>query len=91
MYVGATDDLKKRIYFHKKRLLPGFTKKYNVDQLVYYEIFGSTEKALQREKQIKGFKREKKNRLVEKMNPMWSGVICLLGHLGDLGQILPSL
>lgn len=71
VYVGSTDDLKKRVYFHKNRLIPGFTKKYNVDQLVYFEQFNSTEDALIREKQIKGYRREKKNQLIEKMNPDW--------------------
>lgn len=72
VYVGSTNDLRKRIYFHKKRLIPGFTKKYNVDQLVYYECFHSLEEALTREKQIKGYKREKKNNLISEMNPPWA-------------------
>ena len=54
VYVGCTDDLRRRIYFHKKRLIVGFTKKYNVDQLVYFEHLYTTEDALIREKQIKG-------------------------------------
>ena len=53
MYVGYTEDLKKRMYFHKKKLIPGFTKKYNVDRLVYYETFDNKQEALQRELQIK--------------------------------------
>ena len=69
MYVGCTDDLKKRVYFHKKRLIPGFTKKYNVDQLVYYESFASKAEALERESQIKKYRRSKKDDLVVKMNP----------------------
>jgi putative endonuclease len=71
IYVGSTDDLRKRIYFHKKRLIPGFTKKYNVDQLVYYESYRSIEEAFAREKQIKGYKREKKNTLILETNPLW--------------------
>ena len=70
-YVGSTDELKKRMYFHKRRLIPGFTKKYNVDQLVYFEECSSTEEAIVREKQIKGYRREKKNILIEHMNPDW--------------------
>ena len=72
LYVGATDDLKKRIYFHRKRLIDGFTKKYNVDRLVYYESFEDSEQALEREKKLKRYKREKKMRLIEKFNPDWS-------------------
>ncbi len=72
VYIGSTDDLRRRIYFHKKRLIQGFTKKYNVDRLVYFECLNSTDDALSREKQIKGYRREKKNRLIEKTNPEWS-------------------
>ena len=72
MYVGATDDLKKRIYFHKKALIPGFTKKYNVKKLVYYEVLSSPYEALEREKKLKGLSRVKKNRIVEKLNPTWT-------------------
>ena len=68
MYVGYTEDLKKRIYFHKKKLIPGFTKKYNVDRLVYYESFSNKEQAQQRERQLKGYNRKKKNDLVAKFN-----------------------
>lgn len=71
VYVGSTDDLKKRVYFHKKRLIPGFTKKYNVDRLVYFEECNSTDDAIVREKQIKGYRREKKIFLIEHMNPNW--------------------
>jgi putative endonuclease len=71
MYVGCTDDLKKRMYFHKKRLLEGFTKKYNVHKLVHFEVFDKAELAYLREIQVKKYRREKKNRLVEKVNPGW--------------------
>jgi putative endonuclease len=71
VYIGSTDDLKKRIYFHKNGLLPGFTKKYNVTSLVYYEVLLSTEAALDREGQIKKYRREKKNQLIQKHNPDW--------------------
>lgn len=71
LYVGMTNDLKKRIYFHKKRLISGFTKKYNVDQLVYYEEFSTIDETLARENQIKKYRREKKNNLVLKQNPDW--------------------
>lgn len=69
--VGSTDDLKKRVYFHKKRLIPGFTKKYNIDQLVYFEIFDSKLESVRREKQIKGYKRVKKNALVQYVDLEW--------------------
>lgn len=72
LYVGATDDLRKRIYFHKRRLIAGFTKKYNVDRLVYYESFEDSEQALEREKKLKRYKREKKIQLIEKFNPDWN-------------------
>lgn len=71
IYIGQTSDLKKRIYFHKKRLIEGFTKKYNVDQLVYYEEFNTLDEAISRENQIKKYRREKKNNLVFKRNPDW--------------------
>lgn len=74
IYVGSTNELRKRVYFHKKRLLPGFTKKYNVDCLVYFEVFSSEHQAFAREKQIKGYRREKKNLLVEARNPMWADI-----------------
>lgn len=71
IYVGCTEDLKKRIYFHKKRLIPGFTKKYNVDRLVYFEKHNSKVDALHREVQIKKYRREKKENLIQKINPNW--------------------
>lgn len=71
LYVGSTDNLRRRVYFHKKRLIAGFTRKYNVDQLVYYEKHGTIDKALAREKQLKGYRREKKLGLIEKINPEW--------------------
>lgn len=71
IYIGITEDLKKRIYFHKQRLIPGFTKKYNVHRLVYYEIYPSLEEAERREKQLKGKARAKKNAMVESINPFW--------------------
>ena len=71
VYVGSTDDLKKRVYFHKKRLIPGFTKKYNIDQLVYFEIFDSKLESVRREKQIKGYKGVKENALVQYVDLEW--------------------
>ena len=69
IYTGVTSDLKKRIYEHKSKLIDGFTKKYNVHKLVYYEIFDHIEDAIVREKQIKGGSRAKKIALIKSINP----------------------
>jgi putative endonuclease len=69
IYTGITSDLKKRVYEHKEKLADGFTKKYNVNQLVYYEIFGDIRSAILREKQIKTGSRKKKIDLVKSINP----------------------
>ena len=72
IYVGSTSDLKSRIYQHKTKESPNsFTAKYNIDKLVYYEYFDFIEEALAREKQIKSWKREKKVKLVNDINPSW--------------------
>ena len=71
MYVGVTNDINRRLYEHKNGLLDGFTKKYNVHKLVYLEETDSIDDAIAREKQIKGWKRDKKNQLVETVNPEW--------------------
>jgi putative endonuclease len=71
MYVGVTNDLARRIYEHKNKLVDGFTKKYNVSKLVYYEQTTDVYSAIEREKQIKGWRRDKKNELVETVNPNW--------------------
>lgn len=71
LYTGVTNDLTRRIYEHKNKLMEGFTKKYNVDLLVYYEMYENVLDALKREKQIKGWSRKKKNALVNQKNPLW--------------------
>ena len=71
LYVGVTNDLKRRVYEHKHRLARGFAEKYDIDKLVYYEVFDDAENAIIREKSLKGGSRAKKNRLVESMNPQW--------------------
>jgi len=71
MYVGVTNDLIRRLYEHKNHLIDGFTKKYNVTKLVYFEETSCIESAIAREKQLKGWRREKKNQLVETLNPNW--------------------
>lgn len=71
LYTGFTNDLIKRVYQHKEKSIEGFTKKYNVNQLVYYEIFDNAEPAIKREKCIKDYKREWKINLIEKENSEW--------------------
>lgn len=71
LYTGVTNDLKRRAYEHRNKLLDGFTKKYNVDKLVFYEVYGDVQNAIAREKQIKGGSRAKKIKLIEEMNSGW--------------------
>ncbi len=71
MYVGVTGNLEKRMYEHKHELAKGFTEKYKVHKLVYYEATENVNSAIAREKQLKGWRRERKNALVETMNPDW--------------------
>ena len=71
MYVGVTNNLARRVYEHKNKLVEGFTSKYNVNKLIYFEETKDIEAAIQREKQIKGWKRSRKNELVETINPEW--------------------
>ena len=71
IYAGITSDLQKRIYEHKHKLVKGFTEKYNVNKLVYYEETTDVHDALAREKEIKKWRREKKDNLVKTMNPAW--------------------
>jgi putative endonuclease len=71
LYTGLTEDLGKRLYLHKHRLLEGFTKKYNCHRLVYYEQLSDLDSAKVREKQIKGKTREKKIKLINSVNPQW--------------------
>jgi len=76
MYVGVTNELMRRIYEHKSKAVSGFTRKYNVHKLVYFEETPDIGAALAREKEIKKWRREKKNALVKDANPLWR----------DLGQ-----
>jgi putative endonuclease len=71
LYVGMTSDLIKRIYEHRQNFVEGFTKKYNVHTLVYYEVHNNIQEALIREKQIKKWNRKWKIRLIEEMNSEW--------------------
>ncbi len=72
LYTGITDNLERRVYEHKKKLLEGFTKRYNITKLVYYEVTSDVSAANEREKQIKGWLRRKKITLIEAMNPQWT-------------------
>ena len=71
LYIGVTNNLPRRLYEHKHHLVKGFTSKYNVWKLVYYETTGDVRVALEREKQLKGMTRAKKNALVIQNNPAW--------------------
>jgi putative endonuclease len=71
LYTGVTNDIKRRVYEHKKHLVPGFTDQYNVEQLLYFEMLGDVNAAIGREKQIKGWRREKKVKLIDTVNPQW--------------------
>ncbi|MBI4302524.1 MAG: GIY-YIG nuclease family protein [Chloroflexi bacterium] len=71
LYTGVTNDLKRRAYEHREKLASGFTRRYNIGKLVYYEVFDDPENAIRREKQVKGGSRQKKIGLVSAMNPEW--------------------
>ena len=71
IYIGFTNNLERRLYEHRNHLVDGYTKKYNVHKLVYYEYTNDVYAAMEREKQLKGWTRKKKNALVQKMNPEW--------------------
>ena len=71
LYVGMTNDLQRRVEQHKQKLVEGFTQKYNVTRLVYYEVTSDVHAAIAREKQIKGWRRSKKTELIESVNPTW--------------------
>ncbi|MDD5043270.1 MAG: GIY-YIG nuclease family protein [Patescibacteria group bacterium] len=71
LYTGVTGNLPRRIYEHKEKITKGFTARYNINKLIYFEPFDSIEEAIKREKQIKGGSRQKKIELIEKDNPNW--------------------
>jgi putative endonuclease len=71
LYTGVTNDLERRMYEHRNKLVPEFTSKYNISWLVYYEETDDIDIAIMREKQIKGWTRAKKIALIESMNPKW--------------------
>ena len=71
MYIGVTNDLRRRLYEHKKEQIEGFTKKYHVHKLVYFEAYSDPQIAIKREKQLKRWIRKKKIELIEAQNPDW--------------------
>jgi len=71
LYIGVTNDLYRRVLEHKSKLIKGFTYRYNCDKLVYYEKFEDINEAIRRETQLKNWRREWKNKLIETINPNW--------------------
>ena len=72
LYIGVTNNLERRLYEHKNKLVDGFTKKYNLHKLVYFDTTTDVRSAIEREKQLKGWARAKKNALIESINPDWT-------------------
>ena len=79
VYIGMTNNLARRVYEHKNKFVDGFTKRYIVDKLVYFEETNDVNTAIKREKQIKKWRREKKNNLIEAINPNWEDLSVKLG------------
>jgi len=79
LYVGVTSDLLKRVWEHKNKAVPGFTARYGVDRLMWYETHATAEAAIRREKQIKEWKRDWKINLIERDNPHWIDLYPTLG------------
>ena len=71
LYIGVTSDLVRRVYEHKTKVVPGFTKRYGVDKLVLFEIFDDPTSAIAREKELKKWRRDWKTRLIGEQNPNW--------------------
>jgi putative endonuclease len=71
LYIGITNNLGRRVYEHKNKLVNGFTAKYNVNKLVYFDSTSDVKSAISREKQIKGWTRRKRNELIASLNPGW--------------------
>jgi putative endonuclease len=71
LYTGVTNNLVRRVYEHKNKIIPGFTSRYNITELVYFEETSDVQAALTREKEIKGWRRAKKSQLIASVNPKW--------------------
>jgi len=76
IYAGVTNNLERRVNEHRSGLIEGFTKKYKIKKLVYFEHYSDIETAILREKEVKAWRREKKDRLVEIQNPEWNELLC---------------
>ena len=76
LYTGVTNDLERRCFEHKQKKIKGFTQKYNVDKLIYFEKFDFIDLAIAREKQIKGYSRSKKLALIDQFNNGWKELSC---------------
>jgi putative endonuclease len=74
LYIGVTNNLERRVFEHKSKLVESFTAKYNIDRLVYFAETGDVMAAMEREKQLKGWLREKKIALIESENPTWADI-----------------
>ena len=80
LYTGVTNNLERRMIEHRQGLIPGFTVRYKIFRLIHFELFGDIRDAIAREKEIKGWRREKKIRLIQRHNPTWA----------DLAEQLPA-
>ena len=79
LYIGVTNDLIRRTFEHKTKTVPGFTQRYNLNKLVYFEDFTNINQVIDREKQLKGWKRERKNQLINDFNKDWLDLSGMLG------------
>jgi putative endonuclease len=85
LYIGVTNDLVRRVYEHRSKFVPGFSKKYDVQRLVYFEQFSNVEAAIHREKRLKKWNRQWKIRLIEESNPNWDDLYQAIaaGHISS--------
>jgi putative endonuclease len=90
LYIGCTGFLEGRIFQHRQRLIDGFTRKYHVTKLIYYETFANEEEASARETQLKGWRRSKKAALIEKMNPHWLDLFLPMMQKPGFNPLLPA-
>jgi putative endonuclease len=90
LYIGCTGFLEGRIFQHRNKLIEGFTTRYQVTKLIYYETFASEEEAERREKQLKGWRRSKKAALIEKMNPHWLDLFLPMMEKPGFNPLLPA-
>jgi putative endonuclease len=84
LYVGVTNDLERRVFEHKHKLVLGFTAEYNVDRLIYFESTPNVLAAIRREKQIKGWRRSRKVALIESANPRWEDLSLCWSEQGEI-------